>query len=191
MSLRALLVFFVLSLTACSSVSYQPSSNEVIEEDPGSRTMGEVIDDNTIESKIKSALHQADERFNKARVRVISHNGKVLLVGQVQDSDMLELATEIARQVRKVKSVHNEMSVGDKISASVRANDSWLTVKVRSRMFTTDNFPSRKVNVITENGVIYLMGIVSKSVAQQAAELATEVNGVQRVVTLFEYLEDQ
>lgn len=185
-----LILFTAVLVSGCAGLVNRSTNSSPVEEDPGSRTMGEVIDDNSIETKVKVALWKADARYEESRLRVFSHNGNVLLVGQLPEETLLPSATEIAAAIRKVKTVHNKLTVGKKISAGVRANDSWLGVKVKSRMFTTDYFPSRKVHVVTENGVVYLMGLVSKEVGAQAAQIATEVNGVQQVVTLFEYVEN-
>lgn len=175
----------ILLLSGCAKVAYQVQGDKPIEE-PDSRTFGEVIDDNTLETQVKVSILQADETLHDARIRVFSYNGKVLIVGEVPSEELKNLVTEAAKKISKVSSIHNELSVGDNIGVNTRANDSWLATKVKSRMFTRDNFPSRKINIITENGVIYLMGIVDNPTGVQAGEIASEVNGVQKVVTLFE-----
>ncbi len=187
-NLRSISLFIVIVLLAgCSSMIHRTSGNN-LEEDPGSRTMGEVIDDNSIEVKVKVAILNLDPELENYRVRVVSHNGKVLIVGQLPNQELVDEITAVASEVRKVKSVHNEISIGNKLSVGVRANDSWLGVRVRSKMFAADDFPSKKVTVITENGVVYLMGIVPEKIGEEAVELASTVGGVQKVVKLFEYI---
>jgi osmotically-inducible protein OsmY len=95
------------------------------------------------------------------------------------------MATEVARNDPQVRAVHNHLEAKDPISMTMRTNDSWLAVKVRSRMFTTDDFPSSRVTVIVEEGVVYLMGRVSDQTAQDAVRIAGEVTGVQKIVTVF------
>ncbi|AJQ94416.1 putative periplasmic or secreted lipoprotein [Gynuella sunshinyii YC6258] len=154
--------------------------------DLSARTVGEVMDDNNIEAQVEEDIVASDPIFKDARIRVISHSGKVLIVGQVPEQRLIPIATQIAQKVRKVTSVHNELTVGPKLSAAIKANDSWQAIKVKSRMFTTDNFPSKNINIIVENGIVYLMGRVSKDIAQRAGQIASEVGGVQKVVLLFE-----
>ncbi|WP_428239709.1 BON domain-containing protein [Gynuella sp.] len=154
--------------------------------DLSARTVGEVMDDNNIEAQVEEDIVASDPIFKDARIRVISHSGKVLIVGQVPEQRLIPIATQIAQKVRKVTSVHNELTVGPKLSAAVKANDSWQAIKVKSRMFTTDNFPSKNINIIVENGIVYLMGRVSTDIAQRAGQIASEVGGVQKVVLLFE-----
>ena len=175
----------LLIMTGCAQVAYQIQGDKPIEQ-PETRTVGEIIDDNSLETKVKVAILQADDRFSDARIRVISYNGKVLLIGQIPDSAMKSMAAAAADSISTVRSVHNELSVEDNIGVKIRASDSWLGTKVKSRMFTDDSFPSRKVDVIVENGVVYLMGMVDADTAQTATELAKGVIGVQKVVTLFE-----
>jgi len=187
MNIRPLLVatLALVYLSGCAKVMYSVQGDKPIEESD-SRTFGEVIDDNALETQIKVAILQSDERLHDARVRVFSYNGKVLIVGQVPTEELKTKVTEAAKILSKVKSIHNELSIGENISVNVRASDSWLATKVKSRMFTTDNFPSRKIDIITENGVIFLMGIIDTSTGTLAGKIASEVNGVQKVVTLFE-----
>ena len=71
----------------------------------------------------------------------------------------------------------------------MRASDQWISVRVKSRMLADADFPSRKVVITTENGRVYLMGLVSVAEGQQAETIAASVNGVQRVVSLFDYLD--
>lgn len=186
MKLNILTLTMTLILTTgCAQVAYQVQGDKPIEE-PETRTLGEVIDDNGLETQVKVALLQADEAFQDSRVRVISYNAKVLLVGQVPSQELFDKANAAVNKMPRVRTLHNELEVGEKIGVNIRTSDSWLGTKVKSRMFTTDDFPSRKINIITENGVVYLMGIVDSQVAIQAATIASEINGVQKVVTLFE-----
>ena len=182
---QTIAIVTLLVTTGCAQVAYQIQGDKPLEQ-PETRTVGEIIDDNSLETKVKVSILQADDRFSDARIQVVSYNGKILLIGQVPDSAMKPMATEAADSNPTVRSVHNELTVQDNIGVKVRASDSWLGTKVKSRMFTDDTFPSRKIDVIVENGVVYLMGIVDADTAQKATELAKGVTGVQKVVTLFE-----
>lgn len=182
---KTLLIASLLLLTACANVVYQVKGDEPIKESD-TRSLGTLVDDSGLETKVKVAILQSDPRFEDARIRVISYNGKVLLIGQVADSDMLGMATAAANSLSSVKAVHNELTVEENIGVKIRTSDAWLKTKVASRMFTEDGFPSRKIDVYVENGVVYLMGIVDAATEKQAAELANSVEGVQKVVKVFE-----
>lgn len=178
-------ITLLLCLAGCASILGGVSGDAPITPDPEGRSMGEVIDDNSLTARLEVNLEKAAPGLKEGRVKVHSNAGIILLVGQVADAALVRQASEVVRRDPAVKAVHNHLTVQDSLSAGVRANDSWLAVKVRSRMFTRDNFPSSHVEVIVEEGIVYLMGRVTENTARQAAQIATEVNGVQRVVTVF------
>lgn len=173
-----------LALSGCASLLGN-ATNEPIVPDAEGRSMGQVIDDNSLETRLAVNLDKADKRFSQSRIGIHVNSGLVLLVGQVPDTDLIARATELARNDPKVESVHNHLTVKAPISAGVRTNDSWLEVKVKSRMFTTDEFSSSNVNIVVEEGVVYLLGRVGRDTAQQAVSIASEVSGVQKIVTAF------
>jgi osmotically-inducible protein OsmY len=98
-------------------------------------------------------------------------------------------ATEIASQASvKIKRIHNELEVAGKTSLLARSNDTWIATKVRTLMLTNSNVPSDQVKVVTENGAVYLMGMISQVDGDSAANLARNVSGVTKVVKVFEYI---
>lgn len=175
----------VILLSGCANMFSRATGNQPIQTNPEGRSVGEVIDDNTLATRIRINLAAADDAFEQARVEVHAHAGVVLMVGQVPNGAMVNKATEVARADPQVQAVHNHLQAKEPISMTVRTNDSWLAVKVRSRMFTTDDFPSSRVTVIVEEGVVYLMGRVSDQTARDAVRIAGEVSGVQKIVTVF------
>src|SRR5690606_8351378 len=86
----------------------------------------------------------------------------------------------------KVQKVVNQIRVGDVTPISVRSNDTWLTSKVKTALINTKEVPSRTINVTTERGVVYLMGKVTDAESQRAGKAAAGVNGVNKVVKLFQ-----
>jgi len=178
-------IVLILFLAGCTSILGGVSGDAPITPDPEGRSMGEVIDDNSLTARLEVNLGKAAPGLKEGRIKVHSNAGIVLLVGQVANQALVRQASEVVRRDPAVDAVHNHLTVQESLSAGVRANDSWLAVKVRSRMFTRDNFPSSHVDVIVEEGIVYLMGRVSENTASQAAQIATEVKGVQRVVTVF------
>jgi osmotically-inducible protein OsmY len=160
-----------------------------IQEDPTSRTTGQVIEDQSIETKIKVNMKSQEPAFRNAHFDVISHNGVVLLVGQVESEALKSRATEIASQAStKIRRIHNELEVAGKTGFLARSNDTWIATKIRTLMLTNAEVPSGQVRVITENGTVYLMGLISEMEGDNAANLARNVSGVNRVVKVFEYI---
>lgn len=156
------------------------------------RSVGTMVDDEGIEWKIKSAIHDNEPLSSQSHINIISLNGVVLLVGQTPTEALRTQATNLARGVEKVRVVHNEMTIAAPNSYITRSSDAYITSKVKTSLFKVkghDDFDPTRVKVVTENGTVYLMGIVYRSEADDAARQASEVGGVQKVVKLFEYLD--
>jgi len=150
------------------------------------RTTGSFIDDESIEFKANSAISK-DDSLKDAHINVTSLNGVVLLTGEVPTEAQRTKILEHTRAVPRVRRVVNEIRISPPTAYSARFSDTWLTTKVRSKMTGDDKLDSLQIKVVTENGVVYLMGLTKKSEGERAAELASQVGGVQKVVKLFEY----
>lgn len=149
------------------------------------RSAGAQLDDETIELKVSA---QANSEFgNRIHLNVTSYNGYVLLTGEVPDQGVWASVGNIAKNTEKVRGVHNEFVVGLLSDFSSRSNDTYITSKVKTRMIEANRFPPNVVKVVTERGVVYLMGIVSKEEGDAAAEIAATTAGVVRVVKFFQY----
>ena len=149
------------------------------------RTAGAQVDDEGIEIKITAEV----ERLYGDRVHVnaTSYNGIVLLTGEVPDQGAWASVGAFAKAQAKVRDVRNELVVGPPTSISQRSNDSYITSKVKARFIEANKFPPNAVKVVTERGVVYLMGIVSKQEGDAAGEVAATTEGVAKVVKVFEY----
>lgn len=186
---RMLIAAMMVLSTGCTSVLVATTDENGIQEDPGVRTAGTIVEDESIETKVTVNMKSMEPVFRDAHFNVVSHNGVVLMVGQVQ-SDALkiragQIAAEASAQVRRV---HNELEVAGKTTMLSRTNDSWLSTKVRTQMVANKDVPSGRIRVITENGVVYLMGMLTQAEGDRAALLARNVAGVSRVVKVFEYI---
>ncbi len=184
-----LLLALLLFIPSCTAILVETTGEQGISEDPTQRTAGARVEDQSIETKIIVNMKSQEPAFKKANFDVISHNGVVLLVGQVESNELKNKASEIASQAStKIKRVHNELEVSGKISLLSRSNDVWIATKVRTLMLTNNEVPSSQVRVIAENGAVYLMGLIEQSGGDNAAQLARSVSGVTKVVKVFEYL---
>ena len=178
-----------LSISGCSSV-LTSARNSPIEDDRGTRTIGSKIDDSLIETKVSVNIAKAHADLDKgSHIVVSSYNGIVLLAGQTPRADLKRLAEQTAGQVQRVKKVHNELQVIQPSSILARNNDAWLTTKIKTQMLGDANVPSTRIKVITENGIVYLMGLVTQQEAKAATQVVQGVSGVQKIVKLFEYID--
>ena len=181
-------LYFVLA-TSCSTILVNTSNKDGIQDNPERRTPGAVIEDRSIETIVAVNLKADDQAFREARFNVVSHNGVVLLVGQVQNQSLKQKATEIiSKASSKIKRIHNELEISDKRGILSRGNDSWIATKVRTLILANDEVPSNQVKVTVENGVVYLMGILTESEGDKAANVARNVVGVRKVIKVFEYV---
>ncbi len=124
-----------------------------------------------------------------SHIVVSSYNGIVLLAGQTPRAELKSLAEQTASQVQRVKKVHNELQVMQPSSILARNNDAWLTTKIKTQMLTDNAVPSSRIKVITENGIVYLLGLVTQQEANSATAVVQGVSGVQKIVKLFEYID--
>lgn len=148
------------------------------------RTVGQQVEDQAIEMKAAAEMRRLFE--DTARVNATAYAGVLLLTGDVPSEQAKQQATEAAEKVEKVVRVVNELRVGELTPLSVRSNDTWLTSKVKTTLINTREVPSRTINVTTERGVVYLLGKVTDAEGQRAAIAASSVNGVNKVVKLFQ-----
>ncbi|MFK0088197.1 BON domain-containing protein [Pseudomonas sp. NPDC090755] len=178
-----------LSLTGCSSV-LTATRDTPIEDDRGTRTFGSKIDDSLIETKVAVNVAKASPDLDKSsHIVVSSFNGVVLLAGQTPRADLKNLAGQAAGQVQRVKKVHNELQVLQPSSILARNNDAWLTTKIKTQMLTDATIPGTRIKVITENGIVYMLGLLTQQEAVRATNLVQGVSGVQKIVKLFEYID--
>ena len=149
------------------------------------RTSGIMVEDENIENKILLRVEQ--KHGAKSHINATSYNRIVLLTGEATSPDVREDIERIARSVENVRNVHNEIAVTQPTTLMLRGNDTVLTSKVKARFVEANKFRANHVKVVSENSVVYLMGLVKRQEAQDATEIARTSGGVHRVVRLFEY----
>ncbi|MBD8705172.1 MULTISPECIES: BON domain-containing protein [Pseudomonas] len=187
--LSLLALTLCLGISGCSSV-INASREAPIDDDRGTRTFGSKIDDSLIETKVAVNIAKASPDLdNASHIVVTSFNGIVLLAGQTPRADLKQLAEQTASQVQKVKKVNNELQVTGPSSMLARSNDAWLTSKIKTEMLTDSAIPGSRIKVVTENGIVYLLGLLTQAEATRATNLVQGVGGVQKIVKLFEYID--
>jgi osmotically-inducible protein OsmY len=150
------------------------------------RTIGTITEDEGIQLK---TLNRIGGKIKDAHINATSYNRVVLLTGEISDTAAKAEAGRIAHAVENVRAVHNELQVAGNSSLSARANDAYLTSKVKARFVDGQKFNPLHVKVVTENNVVYLLGLVKRQEASEATEIARTTGGVQKVVRVFEYLD--
>lgn len=153
------------------------------------RTIGAFVDDQAIEIKVRNAIH-ADETLRKqTHINITSMNGIVLLSGEAPTAEARDQVLERARSVAGIRQIVNEIQIAPPSAFVSRSHDTWLTTKVKTNLVRADDIDSTRVKVVTENDVVYLLGLVTRREADIATEAARTVSGVARVVKLFEYID--
>lgn len=151
------------------------------------RTSGAYVEDQAIELK-------AGERIGKqftsnVHVNVTSYNRNVLISGEASTEAVKAEIGKIVSSVENVRSVNNELTISGITSLTSRGSDSLITSNLKLRFVNNNRFNAEHVKVVTENGTVFLMGIVKHAEADAATEDASTTSGVQRVVKMFEYLD--
>ncbi|MBT8149479.1 MAG: BON domain-containing protein, partial [Gammaproteobacteria bacterium] len=134
-------------------------------------------------------LKKLDRRFKQSQVKVTSYNGVVLLTGNVPAADLRDTATATVQKIRKVRRVHNELNVSPPRSIGAKLSDSWLATKVRTRFLFNKHIHTSRIQVIANNGVIYLLGLVNHQEADYIVNNAKSIYGLQKIVRVFEYID--
>nr|WP_154325375.1 division/outer membrane stress-associated lipid-binding lipoprotein [Pantoea sp. 201603H] len=152
------------------------------------RTVGTQVDDGTLELRVSNALGKDQQIKNDTHIVATAYQGKVLLTGQAPNSDIANRAKQIAMGVDGANEVYNEIRQGNKVSIGTASSDTWITTKVRSQLLASDQVKSSNVKVTTEDGEVFLLGMVTDAEAKAAADTASRVSGVKHVTTAFTIL---
>ncbi|MDC9719669.1 MAG: BON domain-containing protein [Gammaproteobacteria bacterium] len=172
-------------VSACTPVL----SSKPVTDTKGSRSLGTLYNDQLIETTTIDSILRGSPLLESAHISAVSVNGIVLLVGQVPSESTKLLAGAKAREVTNARKVHNELLVSGPSSYVVRTNDTLITTKVKAHMVGEPAFPATRVKVVTENGVVYLMGLVTHAEAEWAVKVSSAASGIQRIVKVFEYID--
>lgn len=186
--LLPVVIVMATQLSGCSQLMAQLSGPGITDESPGTRTVGMVVEDTNIETKINGNLYKSDRRFEQQPIRVASYNGVVLLAGRVADESMVETANTIAKRIRGVRNVHSELEIGSPDSFQTKSNDVWIQSKIKTIMYATRDFPASRIKVVTEAGAVYLMGLVTEEEADETISIIQDISGIKRIVKIFEYI---
>lgn len=179
------LAFSLINLQGCFPVVATGAGTGVLMAEDR-RTSGTFIEDQGIELKASNRL---DEKFkDTVHINITSYNRTILMTGEVPTDAARQEAEKIVRGVPNVSNVINELAIAGISSYTSRSNDSYLTSKVKVRFVDLGKFQANHVKVVTENNVVYLLGMVTRKEAENAVEIARTTGGVQKVVRVFEII---
>jgi osmotically-inducible protein OsmY len=147
-----------------------------------------VVEDQEIELRALDRLRGAFPG-KAVSVSTTSFNHQVLIVGQAPDEATRAKVGEIIGAIPKVSTVYNETTLSSVTSMASETNDATITTKVKARLVENGKVSSNHVKVVTESGVVYLMGLVTKDEGEAAGQVAASTAGVTRVIKLFEYID--
>lgn len=154
------------------------------------RTTATVLEDQKIELFATARLDEDKELSKHARVGFTSYNRVVLLTGQADTPEVKRRIIDLVQGFPEIERVVDEITVGPPASVEEIGDDLYVTSKAKLALFNVElpSFDPTRVKVVTERGVVYLMGLVTKQEAAAVVEKIRYIRGVQRVVKIFEYI---
>ena len=152
------------------------------------RSIGNQIDDQSIEVEAYNEITKNEALYDNTNLHIISVNGSVLIVGQAPTAHLKDQALKIINSIKSVVRIHDQIRIGNTTAVTTQTNDVWLTSKVKTALFASDDVNGKNIKVVTENSEVFLMGIVTKKEADIAVNITRNISGVSRVFKAFEYL---
>ncbi len=153
------------------------------------RTPGIQLEDESIELKARTRVR--DALGDRVHVTATSFNRQVLLTGEVPDAATRETVEQVVRRVENVNGVINELAIAAVSTLGQRSNDLLVTAKVKATLVDARDLSANAFKVVTERGIVYLMGRVTPREAERATSLVRTIPGVQRVVRAFESVSEE
>ena len=185
--LQVLTLVFALGLSACAPVVLGGAAmTGMVAADR--RTAGTQLEDERIELIATKRLNEL--LGERGHVNVTSFNRRVLITGEVPTAQDRQRVEAAIAQIENVRGVVNDLAVVPNASLGQRSSDSWITGQVRAGIVDARDLSSSAFKVVTERGVVYLMGIVTQREAERVTEIARGVPGVAKVVRVFEIVSE-
>lgn len=148
------------------------------------RTAGTVIDDNALALKANIVLTKDREIWQKCHINTLVYNNSILLVGQTPSLALKEKVNQLLYPYFKAEQIYNQLTIGEPTSFTTRAKDSWLTTQVKGKILANKNIGINRTKIITEDGIVYLMGILTKEEEDLATAIASQTKEVKQVIKI-------
>ena len=153
------------------------------------RSAGAMVDDQGIEFKAMNLMNKHPELNERSSISVTSYNYTLLLTGDAETREISKRYAYLVAEIPKVRRVVNEVMIGPNATLGEQSQDAYITTKVKLALFDIPEFDATRIKVLTQKGHVYLMGLVTRGEAKAATDQARNVDGVLRVVKVFEYVE--
>ncbi len=144
------------------------------------------LNDTNADFQISSELAKLEDVKNQANITGVVMGGNTLMIGQAPNSMLRDKAIRAVQDLKLGGKIHNQIRIGNPTSFTTRSNDTWITTKVKSRMLNTDDLDVTRIKVITENGEVFLLGVVARDQVDLAVDVARNTAGVRKVIKVFQ-----
>jgi len=185
---RRLLYFPLLILLLCScstGVSVATSGAQAVYDH---QNWQRKIQDYYISQQAYEKIYKDTDRYKEMHVSVAAYHSDVLLTGEVTSESARLQIYQIVKKIPEVQETYNHLTLAAPSSTLIRASDGWITAKVKAKLMAMNDINPEAIKVVTENGTVYLMGIVTPDQADIAFDIAGSTDGVQTVVKHFYYM---
>lgn len=152
------------------------------------RSLKTQLQDRDAAQRAQDYINEDPELKNRSHISVAVYNHVALMVGQAQTPTLRDRAYQLVQREKNISRIYNEVQIAGATSLLQRSNDGWITTKVKTAMVAERGLKSSDIKIVTENGVVYLMGLVSQQQAKLATNVARRVAGVRKVVKVFQYV---
>ena len=187
-----LVLFNCLLIGACSTTA--KDHEEITEQEllHDRRTREVILVDKDIETEAYSELNSDDDIVTQCHFTITAYNGTVLVTGEALDEELQKKIISTVQEIPNVKLVHNNMAISAPSDANSRANDTLITDTIKialKQIRTLPDFDPSMVKVITEDGTVYLMGLVHRDEGTVVINVTKLQPGIKQIVVIFEYLD--
>lgn len=179
-----LITTFSFIVTGCNLTS--DNSDSELKTTEQRRSIETVIDDEKLERMAIDALYNNRDLWKNSEIEIVSFNKILLLIGQTPTNSLKQKAESLVNSIQGIDKIYNEIRVAAPASSLTYLSDVSLTSKVKTALFSEDDLDSTKVKVVTEDGEVFLLGLVNQSEADKAIDITRNVSGVKRVIQAFQ-----
>lgn len=185
-----IIIINVLSLTACSTTAINPEdiTEQTLLQERRNREI--IVMDKTIEAEAYSELNSENDALNQCHVTITTYNGATLITGEAPNEELRQKIISTVQVIPNVKLIHDNLSIANPSDLNSRANDQLITDNVKTalnQIRTLPDFDPAMVKVITENGIVYLMGLVRRNEGAVVINVTKLQPGIKQIITIFDY----
>ena len=174
----------LVTLTGCNLTS--DNSDSELKTTEQRRSIETVIDDEKLERMAIDALYNNRDLWKNSEIEIVSFNKILLLIGQTPTNSLKQKAESLVNSIQGIDKIYNEIRVAAPASSLTYLSDVSLTSKVKTALFSEDDLDSTKIKVVTEDGEVFLLGLVNQAEAEKAIDITRNVSGVKRVIQAFQ-----